>query len=217
MIEGPQRGSSSPSGPGRRGFSAARVVTQAQAQLGMLWQRLVPAGGGRVPADLFLWRLRLVDRIFWVILAVLGVYVVTDLLVPLRRLPVIVQTVPSGAIPAAGPEEADRTPAGVLEQQLRPVVEYREVLASKDPFGLGSGRAGGAAGSTAQGRLEELTAKLAVVGVNRSRTPEVLIEDLEAKRTHFLKVGDQINGMTVTAIDERGVTLSYEGEETTLQ
>ena len=213
MIEGPQRGASSSSGPGRRGFSVARVVAQAQGRLGVLWQRLAPAGAGRVPSDPFLWRLRLIDRAFWGILVVLGVYVVVDLLMPVRRVPAI--AAPSVHLVTPNPQDEGPTAA---EQQLRPVAEYRELLASKDPFGLGSAHGrGGAAGTTVRSRLEEMIAKLSVVGINRSRVPEALIEDTEAKRTYFLKVGDEVNGLAVTAIDQRGVTLRYEGEDITLQ
>ena len=47
--------------------------------------------------------------------------------------------------------------------------------------------------------------------------PEALIEKSDEKRTYFVKVGDQINGVTVKTIDQRGVTVAYEGEEITLQ
>ena len=91
-------------------------------------------------------------------------------------------------------------------------------MAARNPFRLSAGRLSEpATGQTVRSKLLELTSQLTVVGINRGRVPEALIEDKDAKRTHFVKVGDQINGVTIIRIDSQGVTVRYEGEETTLQ
>ena len=217
MIEGPKSGSSKQRTP-RGGFSLGRFLAQVQERVGLLRQRLAPAvsSASRAHADIFLWRLRLIDRVFWIILVALGAFVVLDLLLPARRPPASVAQLIRGASSASQAGGASSAPA---DQQLRPVAEYREVLASKDPFGIGAAvhGMGSSSGSTAHGKLQEMVSKLAVVGMNRGQQPEALIEDSEAKRTYFLKVGDAINGMTVKAIGQSGVTLTYEGEETTIQ
>ena len=74
-----------------------------------------------------------------------------------------------------------------------------------------------AAEPVAKSALETITATLKVVGINRGRVPEALIEDTAAKRTYFVKVGDQVNSLTVKGIDKRGVTVMYQDEETLLQ
>ena len=56
-----------------------------------------------------------------------------------------------------------------------------------------------------------------MVGINRGKVPEALVEDTEAKRTYFVKVGDEINGLKISAIDVNGVKVTYEGEEAVLQ
>lgn len=162
--------------------------------------------------DPFLSRLQLTGRLFWVLLGGLGLYLVADLW--------LLQPTPPTLRPVGGGSSA--APAGpltqTLDEQLRQSAEYRSTLASRNPFRLDTGRlAESDATPTVKNRLLEMTSTLTVVGINRSRVPEALIEDTEAKRTHFVKVGDTVNGMTITAIDDRGVTLKYEGEETILQ
>ena len=95
---------------------------------------------------------------------------------------------------------------------------YRQTLASRNPFRLEVERANEAPSSqTAKSRLADLTSSLTVVGINRGEVPEALIEDTQDKRTHFVKVGDQLNGITIRAIGQEGVTVTYEGEETVLK
>ena len=66
-------------------------------------------------------------------------------------------------------------------------------------------------------KLADLVSSLTVVGINRGTVPEALIEDTQAKRTHFVKVGDQVNGVTISSISSEGVKVTYEGEEAILQ
>jgi hypothetical protein len=161
----------------------------------------------RAAADAFLWRLQLAERVLWVILAGIGIYLVVDLFVLRLRPPTPASLTATSAGPGAGGEAL--TPG-----HLKPVAEYQQGIAARNPFGL-TGRAGSSLASdqSQESPLQRLTASLAVVGINRGRIPEALIEDTEAKRTYFVKVGDRLNGLTVKAIDRRGVTVTYEGEE----
>ena len=211
MIEGPS--GPKPSRNPLKGFSPQRLVEQLREQSEVLWRWALPSQQ-RESADVLLWRLHLAERICWVVLAGLGIYLVVDLLFIRRQPPtIVVRTMPQGASPL------QRSTSTLAEDQLKPVAEYREAIMSRNPFGghLAKEAGGGTGDQGTKGRLLELTKSLTVVGINRGRVPEALIEDRAAQRTYFVKVGDKINEVTVKSIDQSGVTVSYEGEETSLQ
>jgi len=206
MIEGPVR-PPAPRGPMKR-LPVDQLLERARAALDALSAWLLPAGRRRV-ADAFLWRLQLAERVVWVVLAGLGIYLVVDLFVLRLRPPALAIPVASSLGPGA---------EAVVGEHLKPVADYHQLIAGRNPFGLTGGmRSPSVSDQAKESRLEQLTRTLVVVGINRGRVPEALIEDTQAKRTHFVKVGDQISGLTVKAIDKRGVTLAYEGEELLLQ
>ncbi len=208
MIEGPG-GPSSPRGPLKK-FSVEHVTERIRSRVGLLWRWALPVDASHEHADVFLWRLRIVERVFWVVLGALALYLVADLVMLKHRAPML-STRSSAPVAAASSAEV----AAPTDGQLKSLAEYREALATRNPFGLAP--IGGAAGNArAKSHLTDLVTPLVVVGINRGRVPEALIEDSQDQRTHFVKVGDEINGLKVSAIDERGVTLSYEGEEVVL-
>jgi hypothetical protein len=165
------------------------------------------SGGRRDVGDPFLAQLQLAGRVFWALLGALGLYLVVDVLIlqpPPPRLALGPQT-PSGVGNPAADDAAAR------------VKTYRENIISRNPFRLEAKRQEQQDSQTAQDKLQELTATLVVVGINRGAVPEALVEDTESKRTHFLKVGDEIKGLTISAIDQEGVKVTYEGEEALLK
>jgi hypothetical protein len=207
MIEGP----SAPSPKGSGGGSlVGRMLDPLRDSWDALrrWIRGRSGAPARESGDAFLSQLRLASRVFWVVLAALGLYLIIDV--------VILQ-------PAAPRLVAPRQSSGggtvrAVEESGNRLQEYRQTLAARNPFRLEATRVEDApASQTAQAKLQELIAKLTVVGINRGAVPEALIEDTESKRTHFVKVGDAINGVTISAIDQEGVKVSYEGEETVLK
>ena len=208
MIEGP--GPDSSKGPWQR-FAPKRWLEQLRGSGEALRRLALPSA--RDSGDVFLWRLHLAERLSWVVLTLLGVYLIVDLVVVRRQPPTVIVHTGSEAQPT-GP-----LPNPMLaEDQLKPLPAYQEAITARNPF------TGRRADSTeaivipgVKGKLTELTKTLSVVGVNRGRIPEALIEDSAASHTYFVKVGDQINGVTVKSIDDAGVTLTYEGEETVLQ
>jgi len=210
MIEGPA-GPSSPRGPLKK-FSVEQVTEQIRSRVGLLWRWALPAGASHEHADAFLWRLRIAERVFWGVIGTLAIYLVVDLAMLKRRPPMISVRPSTHAVVASSAPEAS-APA---EERLKSLAEYREALATRNPFGLSPIGGGGAGNAKAKSHLTDLVAPLVVVGINRGRVPEALIEDSQDQHTHFVKVGDEINGLKISAIDERGVTLSYEGEETIL-
>lgn len=215
MIEGSGGSSASRRGP-PRGVAfewlrePLRRARDAAARL--VWG----ASRHRERSDAFLWQLRFAGRVFWVILVGLAAYLVVDLWVLQPTLPSL--NVQAGPQPEAGsaPNQALLTP--MPEEQLKQAAAYRQTLASRNPFRLSTGRLTEEPVSlTTEHILLERTGKLVVVGINRGTVPEALIEDSEAKRTYFVKIGDEINGMRISAIDQTGVTVTYEGEETLLK
>ncbi len=204
MIEGPGT-PSSPRGPGK-GFSPQRILEQLRAQAEAAWRLMSPvtqAAGGM--GDVLLWRLHLAERLFWIALAGLVVYLASDLLFGNRRPPVLatygLQVVPAGEGVGLGPD------------RLKPLEEYRQVIVSRNPFAA----SGPVVQQDAQSRIEAATGSLIVVGINRGRKPEALIEDTQAKRTHVVKIGDEINGLTVKSIGANGVVVTDGTDDAVLQ
>ena len=157
--------------------------------------------------DVLLSRLRFAERIVWVVLAGLGVYLVVDLFILQIKPPTLASR---PAIPEAATLPGS---SAATDDQLKPLADYKQAVVSRNPFALAAKTLGEVVESS-KTKLQELTATLSVVGINRGRVPEALIEDTVAKRTYVVKVGDALNGLTVKAIDQRGVTVSYENEET---
>ena len=206
MIEGP----SAPSPKGSAGGSpAGRMLDPMRDAWDALrrWIQGRAGGPGRDRGDAFLSQLQLAARVFWALLAALGLYLIVDV--------VILQ--PAAPRLSAPPRTSSGEPRPVHDTGAK-LQEYRETLAARNPFRLETVRVENAPTSqTAQAKLQELIATLTVVGINRGAVPEALIEDTDSKRTHFVKVGDLINGVTISAIDQEGVKVSYEGEETVLK
>ena len=206
MIEGP----SAPSPKGSAGGSPAGRMLDPMREAWDSLRRWIQGRAGtpaRDRGDTFLSQLQLAARVFWGVLAALGLYLIVDVII-LQPAPPRLSAPPHAA---GGESRAVEETGGKLQ-------EYRQALAAHNPFRLEAVRIADAPPSeTAQAKLQELIAKLSVVGINRGAIPEALIEDADSKRTHFVKVGDVLNGVTISAIDNDGVKVSYEGEETVLK
>lgn len=213
MIEGPARPAGG-GGPGRSAGSGPgggldRLLAPLQQGRRLFSQWFGRPRQDRDRSDVFLWQLQLTSRLFWVLLGGLGLYLMLDLWVFRPKPPAFATAIGTGP---------GGTPAWTPADDAARLAGYRATLASRNPFRLAApGTQGAVDPVTVKNRLLEVTATLTVVGINRGRVPEALIEDTDAKRTHFVKVGDQINGLTISRIDEQGVTVAYEGEELLLK
>ena len=211
MIEG----AATPTPPKRPAprFSIGPWLPQAQRFLDQVRQRLSGPMNRKAPSDVFLWQLQFAGRIFWIVLAGLGIYLIVDAWVLQPAMPTL-GIPPSPSTAPSGTPETSASPMDPLEERAK---EYRDTLASRNPFRLATTHViNRATGETVKTKLFDLTSSWIIVGINRGKVPEALVEDGEEKRTYFVKVGDQIKGVTVKAIDQAGVTVMYEGEETTL-
>lgn len=208
MIEGPVTPPAS-----RRpwqGLSLQRLAEQARAAVSVAGRWTLPPKPSRQSVGALLWRLQIAERLLWVALGALGLYLVAELFVLQLRPPRLVVR----PAPAVTPVATAATPA----DRLRPAADYRETLFTRNPFSLISPDYEWVGGEmVAKSQIAELTNTLTVVGINRGRVPEALIEDTAAQRTYFVKVGDEVNGLTVKAIGPDGVVVTYEGEEAILQ
>ena len=206
MIEGP--GGPASSRPPLRHVSPERLLEQFRSHVDGIrrWVLPQPSGAG----DGILWRLHLAERVSWIMLGGLGLYLGASLLLVNHHPPALV-------IHTARPSvtELHSMTGAAVEDRMKPVAEYQEALVTRNPFGLSAHEAVKDQG--VKSRLDQLTGSLSVVGINRGRVPEALIEDATAQRTYVVKVGDQVNGLTVKAIDQQGVVVSYENQEIHLQ
>lgn len=66
---------------------------------------------------------------------------------------------------------------------------------------------------TGKSTLKELTKDFSLAGIYQGEYPEAMIEDKNAKKTYFLKAGDEIKGIKVKSILKDGVILQYGEEE----
>ncbi len=206
MIEGPP--SASPKGsPGS--FSPERLRDGLRDSVETLKRWMRGSQSHRESGDAFLAQLQLAGRIFWAVLGALGLYLIVDVVI-LQPAPPHLALVPQ---PSSGTAHSTSVEDAAGRSQA-----YRQTLISRNPFRLEVERAAKTPSSqTAKSRLLELVGSLVVVGINRGAVPEALIEDTQNKRTHFVKVGDQINGITISGIDQERVTVTYEGEEAVLK
>lgn len=160
--------------------------------------------------DVFLGRLQVINRIFTLVLMALGIFLIVDWFILKPKTPMIV-------IESSPTSIATLTETGPLELASPPqsLEDYQNALLRYNPFRLASARViekKGEAIETAAQKLEKMISILSVVGIDRGAEPEALVEDAEARRTHFVKVGERVNGLVVEAIDDRGVLVSYDGE-----
>lgn len=209
MIEGPAGDANAPHA------SATPSLKQLWADLqelpGRLWSRLRPA---RRETDAFLWNLTMAQRLLWVVLLALGAYVAFELIV-VRPTPKLERVVATGAPePTEGSPEASKSAAA---NSLKPLADYLAAVQQANPFGGAAAIVAAPVEQSARHRLEDLAQGLVVVGIDRSANPEAIIEDTAQKRTYFVKVGDELNGMAIRAISTKGVIVSYEGEELLLR
>lgn len=83
------------------------------------------------------------------------------------------------------------------------------------PYDINLGKA-----AQATPNLAKRLSKYKLVGVAWLDLPEsvsVMIEDTDTKTTHFLKTGEQLEGVTVKTVYTDRVVFSYENEETTIK
>ena len=217
MIEGP-RGAPAPSSE-QAAPAMARRPGMPLGPLKELWgdlknrfrRALVSFRGKASASDPLLWNLQLAGRFLWLLLAVLGVYVVLDLVVmqPAGRV--------ADAISSARAGSEGAVPSVRVENPLKPLADYIGAVIARDPF---TGAVPGVSSSpvkTSEHQLEEMAKGLVLVGIDRGPRPAALVEDTEKQKTFVVNTGDQVNGMKVKEINSEGVVLSYEGEEYVLR
>lgn len=206
MIEGPQGGL-----PG-----AAKPVAGALHALAGFFRRLPNPfrrkfRSGRRESDPVLANLTLAQRVLWAVMILFGAYVAFDLVMvqPKSTLDRVTAQAPASPDAAQGPASSGTA--------LKPLADYLSVVQQVNPFGGAAALVAAPVQQTTKQRMQELAGGLAVVGIDRSANPEAIIEDTNEKRTYFVKVGDELNGMTIRDISAKGVTVTYEGEELLLK
>ena len=176
-----------------------------------LRQALHAFKGKQAAGDPLLWNLQLASRFLWFLLAVLGVYVVLDLVVmqPAGRV--------ASTIASARGGSGGAVPPVMAENPLRPLADYIGAVIARDPF---TGAVPGTSSSpvkTSEHRLEEMAKGLVLVGIDRGPRPAALVEDTEKQKTFVVNVGDEVKGMRVKEVNSEGVVFTSDGEEYVLR
>ena len=181
-------------------------------RLGMeLWRRWKLLRTGPPGTYRLLWNLRLFSRGLWVVLTLLGAYVLFDLLLiqPLSASPRSPHRMPRTiGISTKEPRSEGREP-------LKPTSEYVEQIGFRNPFtGIPLGQSSSKA---AEQKIQETVKDLVIVGIDRGPNPAALIEDKAQGRTVAVTPGDEIRGMKVKKVTTEGVVLIVDGQEVVLQ
>lgn len=99
---------------------------------------------------------------------------------------------------------------GKRVEEFKPVNIYIEDVKKRDVFKPAPRTSGGVV--SAEG-LKDLIKDLSLSGIFEGEYPEVIIEDKAAKKSFFLKEGQEIKGMKIKAILKDRVILQYGDEE----
>jgi hypothetical protein len=112
----------------------------------------------------------------------------------------------------------------VLKQasQLKALTTYMEKVQSRDIFKIGRQPAADETAKPDQAeqkaQQESILSKYKLVGISWSDNPDAMIEDIEAKKTFFMKRGQVMSdGVKVQGIFKDKVVLNYAGAEVELR
>ncbi|MBN1912837.1 MAG: hypothetical protein JW788_00395 [Candidatus Omnitrophica bacterium] len=113
----------------------------------------------------------------------------------------------------------DTKPSGMLAVSLLKATSYYlEKARERNIFKIRVTRSEEKASKTPFSTIGEATKSLKLVGISWSDDPDVMIEDMESKKTFFLKKGQLINNsIKLEAVFRDKVVLSYLGEEIELK
>lgn len=99
---------------------------------------------------------------------------------------------------------------------LKPFSYYEEAVNTRDLFNPVPKTSADGLIVPGDLRLQEAVKDLSLVGIYWGKRPEVMIEDKTAKKTYFLKQGDEIKGIKIKEILKDRVTLEYLSEKAEL-
>ncbi|HAJ57204.1 MAG TPA: hypothetical protein DCL35_05485 [Candidatus Omnitrophica bacterium] len=120
-------------------------------------------------------------------------------------------------------EAASKSESLALASQIKPVAAYIEKVGSRDIFKIGR-QAAPEEMDTGKQQVEEkarqdaVLAKYRLVGISWSDSPDAMVENLELKKTYFLKRAQTLpDGVKVQAIFKDKVILNLDGVEVELR
>lgn len=95
-------------------------------------------------------------------------------------------------------------------EPFKPLTDYREITSGRNIF-LPVEKAAKNGEMPNNAALKELIKDLSLAGIYQGQQSEVMIENKIAKKTYFLKQGDEINGIKIKDILKDRVILEYQG------
>jgi len=90
---------------------------------------------------------------------------------------------------------------------------YQDAVRKRDIFNPVTQNVSASAGIGKTAQFQEITKDLSLVGIYWGASPEAMIEDTAAKKTYFLKRGDEVKGIIIKEILKDRVVLQYRNEE----
>lgn len=168
-------------------------------------------------SDVFLSNLHLINRVLWLVILGVGVFVTYDYMEGTEELNARLQTLQGSALPI---QSATDVQPMVLQSRVEDLSTYVKTVKDRNPFTgarLVEDKVQQVVEVEEEVDLAAMAEGLVVVGLDRGLNPEALVEDSKNQRTHFLKPGDKIREFTVQEIDVQGIVLDYEGQTYVLQ
>lgn len=206
LIEGPP-----PEGAPPASASAAPTARGRLASWWAAWRRRGAADRRVGRIDPLLHRLSLSNRFLSVALGILMLYLIADLAWPRQA-----RHRRAGFSGGEHASVGDETPAKP-EEYLKPMSVYIRSASQRDVFAENPPVVAARQGPRpVEERIKAMAEGLVVVGIDRGANPQALIEDTQRQRTYFVRIGDDVSGMTVREIRHDGVMLTYEGLEVEL-
>jgi type II secretory pathway component PulC len=101
--------------------------------------------------------------------------------------------------------------------EVRPFSYYLEMVQRRDIFSPVKLKSVEDPEDEAKKAMDALLKDLKLVGISWGNDPEVIIEDVKAGKTYFLKTGDSISSFKVDAILKDKVVLESGGQKTELK
>jgi len=97
--------------------------------------------------------------------------------------------------------------------EVRPFLYYLEMVQRRDIFAPIKLRSADNPEDETKKALATMIKDLKLVGISWGKAPEVIIEDIKANKTYFLKAGDSISSFKINAILKDKVILESEGQK----
>ncbi|MCQ9207476.1 MAG: hypothetical protein NG740_06335 [Omnitrophica bacterium] len=146
-----------------------------------------------------------VNKIFVFVLIGLVAYLAYNLLFP----PIDLDSIIGESRPAQDPARAVKVEGAGVSPRIEDYAVYAKMLRNRKLFSAPVVEKE----NLAREPEIDISGRFNLVGIIAGDDPQAIIEDKEAKKTHYLYAGQSFSGVTVREVTEGKVVLEYNGKE----